>query len=159
MLLTPLVSLVLALTVWRLPSVPLALAPVLGLFAAVAGLMLIRHAGRLNPVLNLALLRARGFTPAVSTVLLSNLAMYTLLLSLPLFLRLEYLGSAQVGLLLAGLVADDLPLPARRPTLRPCRAAHSGSRGSVPYITRSPPLFGHRFELVVAALPITTNPR
>ena len=100
-----LVSLVLALTIWRLPGAPLALAPALGLFVAVAGLILIRHARHYpNPVLNFALLRARGFTPAVSTVLLSNLAMYTLLLSLPLFLEgWSTWGSAQVGLLLAGL--------------------------------------------------------
>jgi MFS family permease len=67
--------------------------------------MLIRHGRRSpNPVLNLALLRARGFTPAVTNVLLSNLAMYTLLLSLPLFLAAwSTWGSAQVGLLLAGL--------------------------------------------------------
>jgi EmrB/QacA subfamily drug resistance transporter len=100
-----LVSLVLALTIWRLPGVPLVLAPAFGLFAAVACLMLTRHARRSsNPVLNLALLRARGFTPAVTNVLLSNLAMYTLLLSLPLFLAAwSTWGSAQVGLLLAGL--------------------------------------------------------
>ena len=100
-----LVSLVLALTIWRLPGAPLALAPTLGLFGAVAGLVLIRHGKHSpNPVLNLALLRARGFTPAVANVLLSNLAMYTLLLSLPLFLAgWSTWGSAQVGLLLAGL--------------------------------------------------------
>ncbi len=100
-----LVSLVLALTVWRLPDVPLALAPALGLFVVVSGLALTRHARRYpNPVLNFALLRAHGFTPAVATVLLSNLAMYTLLLSLPLFLAgWSAWGSAQVGLLLAGL--------------------------------------------------------
>jgi EmrB/QacA subfamily drug resistance transporter len=100
-----LVSLVLALTIWRLPGVPLELAPALGLFAAVAGLVLVRHGKHSpNPVLNLALLRARGFTPAVTNVLLSNLAMYTLLLSLPLFLAAwSTWGSAQVGLLLAGL--------------------------------------------------------
>jgi EmrB/QacA subfamily drug resistance transporter len=100
-----LVSLVLALTIWRLPGAPLGLAPAFGLFAAVAGLMLIRHGKRSpNPVLNLSLLRARGFTPAVANVLLSNLAMYTLLLSLPLFLAAwSTWGSAQVGLLLAGL--------------------------------------------------------
>jgi EmrB/QacA subfamily drug resistance transporter len=100
-----LVSLVLALTIWRLPGAPLALAPALGLFGAVAGLVLIRHGKHSpNPVLNLALLRARGFTPAVTNVLLSNLAMYTLLLSLPLFLAgWSTWGSAQVGLLLAGL--------------------------------------------------------
>ena len=100
-----LVSLVLALTIWRLPGAPLELAPAFGLFAAVAGLVLIRHGKRSpNPVLNLALFRARGFTPAVTNVLLSNLAMYTLLLSLPLFLAgWSTWGSAQVGLLLAGL--------------------------------------------------------
>ena len=100
-----LVSLVLALTVWRLPGASLSLVPVLGLFAAVTGLALTRHAGHSqNPVLNLALLRARGFTPAVANILLSNLAMYTLLLSLPLFLAgWSAWGSAQVGLLLAGL--------------------------------------------------------
>jgi EmrB/QacA subfamily drug resistance transporter len=100
-----LVSLVLALTIWRLPGASLGLAPAFGLFAAVAILVLIWHAKRSpNPVLNLALLRARGFTPAVTNVLLSNLAMYTLLLSLPLFLAgWSTWGSAQVGLLLAGL--------------------------------------------------------
>jgi EmrB/QacA subfamily drug resistance transporter len=100
-----LISLVLALTVWRLPGVPIALAPALGLLAFGAGLALVRHVGRFpKPVLNLALFRARGFTPAVTTVLLSNLTMYTLLLSLPLFL-VEWgnWGEEHVGLLLAGL--------------------------------------------------------
>jgi EmrB/QacA subfamily drug resistance transporter len=104
-----LVSLVLALTVWRLPGVPVVLAPVLGLLAVGAGLALVRHVGRFpKPVLNLTLFRARGFTPAVTTVLLSNLTMYTLLLSLPLFL-IEWgnWGDENVGLLLAGL---SLPL-------------------------------------------------
>ncbi len=100
-----LVSLVLSLTIWRLPDAPFFLAPALGLFAAGALLALVRHSGHSpNPVLNLALLRARGFTPAVATVLLSNLAMYTLLLSLPLFLTAWSLwDSARIGLLLAGL--------------------------------------------------------
>jgi EmrB/QacA subfamily drug resistance transporter len=100
-----LISLVLSLTAWRLPGAPLLFAPVLGLFAAAAGFALVRHSRRFpDPVLNLALFRARGFTPAVATVLLSNLAMYTLLLSLPLFLTAWSLwGSARIGLLLAGL--------------------------------------------------------
>lgn len=100
-----LISLVLSLTAWRLPGAPLFLAPALGLSAAAAGFALVRHSRRSpNPVLNLALLRARGFTPAVATVLLSNLAMYTLLLSLPLFLTAWTLwDSARIGLLLAGL--------------------------------------------------------
>jgi hypothetical protein len=57
--------------------------------------------------LNLALFRARGFTPAVATVLLSNLTMYTLLLSLPIFLTAQSIWDrAHIGLLLA-----RLPLP------------------------------------------------
>ena len=87
LLICGLVSLVLALTVWRLPGVPLVLAPALGLLAVGTSLALVLHTGRSpKPVLNLALFRARGFTPAVTTVLLSNLTMYTLLLSLPVFL-------------------------------------------------------------------------
>src|SRR5215203_2841 len=105
LLICGLVSLVLALTVWRLPGVPLVLAPVLGLLAVGTSLALVLHTGRSpKPVLNLALFRARGFTPAVTTVLLSNLTMYTLLLSLPVFLvGWGNWGDEHVGLLLAGL--------------------------------------------------------
>ena len=105
LLICGLVSLVLALTVWRLPGVPLVLAPVLGLLAVGTSLALVLHTGRSpNPVLNLALFRARGFTPAVTTVLLSNLTMYTLLLSLPVFLiGWGNWDDEHVGLLLAGL--------------------------------------------------------
>jgi EmrB/QacA subfamily drug resistance transporter len=105
LLISGLVSLVLALTVWRLPGVPLMLAPALGLLAVGTSLAFVWHTGRFpKPILNLALLRARGFTPAVGTVLLSNLTMYTLLLSLPLFL-VEWgnWGDEHVGFLLAGL--------------------------------------------------------
>jgi EmrB/QacA subfamily drug resistance transporter len=100
-----LVSLVLSLTIWRLPDAPFFLAPALGLFAVGSLLTLVRHSRRSpNPVLNLALFGERGFTPAAATVLLSNLAMYTLLLSLPLFLTAWSLwDSARIGLLLAGL--------------------------------------------------------
>jgi EmrB/QacA subfamily drug resistance transporter len=105
LLICGLVSLVLALTVWRLPGVPLVLAPVLGLLAVGTSLALVLHTGRSpKPVLNLALFRARGFTPAATTVLLSNLTMYTLLLSLPVFLvGWGNWGDEHVGLLLAGL--------------------------------------------------------
>src|SRR5215218_6474226 len=105
LLICGLVSLVLALTVWRLPGVPLVLAPVLGLLAVGTSLALVLHTGRSpKPVLNLALFRARGFTPAVTTVLLSNLTMYTLLLSLPVFLiGWGNWDDEHVGLLLAGL--------------------------------------------------------
>src|SRR5918994_814471 len=105
LLICGLVSLVLALTVWRLPGVPLVLAPVLGLLAVGTSFALVLHTGRSpKPVLNLALFRARGFTPAVTTVLLSNLTMYTLLLSLPVFLiGWGNWDDEHVGLLLAGL--------------------------------------------------------
>ena len=95
----------LSLTIWRLPDAPFFLAPALGVFAAGSLLALVRHSRRSpNPVLNLELFRARGFTPAVATVLLSNLALYTLLLSLPLFLTAwSSWDSAHIGLLLAGL--------------------------------------------------------
>jgi EmrB/QacA subfamily drug resistance transporter len=100
-----LVSLVLCLTIWRLPNAPLLLAPVLGLGAVGALAALVRRSGRSpNPVLNVALLRARGFAPAVVNVSLGNLTMYTLLLSLPLFLTAwSEWDSARIGLLLAGL--------------------------------------------------------
>jgi EmrB/QacA subfamily drug resistance transporter len=100
-----LVSLVLCLTVWRLPDAPLLLAPILGLGAAGALSALVRHSVRSpHPVLNLALLRTRGFAPAVASVSLGNLTMYTLLLSLPLFLTAwSPWDSARIGLLLAGL--------------------------------------------------------
>jgi MFS transporter, DHA2 family, methylenomycin A resistance protein len=100
-----LVALVLSLTIWRLSGPPFFLAPALGLFAAGTLLALVRHSAHSSdPLLNLALFRAHGFTPAVVTVLLSNLAMYTLLLSLPLFLTAWSLwDSAHIGLLLAGL--------------------------------------------------------
>jgi EmrB/QacA subfamily drug resistance transporter len=100
-----LVALVLSLTIWRLSGPPFFLAPALGLFAAGTLLALVRHSAHSSdPLLNLALFRAHGFTPAVVTVLLSNLTMYTLLLSLPLFLTAWSLwDSAHIGLLLAGL--------------------------------------------------------
>lgn len=100
-----LVALVLALTVWRLPSVPFVISPALAAVALLATAALARHLRRApRPILNLALLGRRGFIPATLTVLLSNLSMYTLLLSLPVFLTARVgWGSTEVGLLLAGL--------------------------------------------------------
>jgi EmrB/QacA subfamily drug resistance transporter len=105
LLICGLVSLVLALTGWRLPGVPLVLAPALGLLAAGTGLAFVRHAGRSpKPILDPKLLRARRFTPAATIVLLSNLIMYTVLLSVPLFLVARGDWSVEhAGLLLAGL--------------------------------------------------------
>jgi MFS family permease len=87
-----------------LPGVPIVLAPVLGVLTIVAGLLLLRHVRRYpRPVLNLSLFRERGFTPAATTVLFSNLTMYTIL-SLPLFLNgRDHWSSGEVGLLLGGL--------------------------------------------------------
>jgi DHA2 family methylenomycin A resistance protein-like MFS transporter len=100
-----LVSLALSLTVWRLEGVPIALAPALGLIAAGSGAWFVRHArGHPRPVLQLDLFRRPGFTPASLTVLLSNLTMYTLLLSLPVYLaEREEWGNSQIGLLLAAM--------------------------------------------------------
>jgi len=167
-----LVSLVLALTVWRLPGAPLALAPAFGLFAAGAGLALVRHSERSpNPVLNLALLRARGFTPAVATILLSNLSMYTLLLSLPLFLTgWDLWNSAQVGLLLAGLSLPTIvfsPLGGRLSDSIGRRApAFVGtaliSLGALPFLAISPnwswPLYLIPLVLIGAGLGLSMAP-
>jgi MFS family permease len=103
-----LVSLSLSLTVWRLDGVPLALAPVFGLLAVVTGLALRWHTRRVErPILNLGLFRERAFLPATLTVLLSNMTMYTVLLSLPVFLaRREGWSSTSIGLLLAAMSAQ-----------------------------------------------------
>lgn len=105
LLLTALVSLALALTVWRLPGVPMVAAAVFGTIAAATGLGLRRHVQRVErPILNLQLFRRPGFLPASLTVLLGNLTMYTILLSLPVFLtRHDAWSSSAIGFLLAGM--------------------------------------------------------
>ncbi|MDQ3547567.1 MAG: MFS transporter [Chloroflexota bacterium] len=105
LLTSSLVSLALSLTVWRLPGVPLIAAPGFGAVAILSWITLRRHV-RLSahPILNLGLFRRPGFLPASLTVLLSNLTMYTILLSLPVFLtKQDSWSSSQVGLLLAGM--------------------------------------------------------
>lgn len=63
MLACGLISLVLALTGWRLPGVPGFLAPALGLLTIGAGLALVWHTARgSEPILNLTLFRARVHT-------------------------------------------------------------------------------------------------
>lgn len=100
-----LVCLAVSLTVWRLAGVPIMAAPVFGIISVVSWLGLKRHLRRTSsPVLNLELFHRPGFLPASLTVMLSNLTMYTILLSLPVFLtsHAEW-TSSQIGLLLAGL--------------------------------------------------------
>jgi EmrB/QacA subfamily drug resistance transporter len=103
-----LVSLALALTVWRLEGVPLASGPVLAALALASAYALRRHTRtHERPILNLGLFARPGFFPATLAVLLSNLTMYTVLLSLPILLtRRAGWSSTQVGLLLAALSAQ-----------------------------------------------------
>lgn len=105
LLLVGLVMLALSLTVWRLESVPWVVAPLLGLLAATALLVLVLRARRVDaPALNPALFQRPGFTPATLAVLFSNMAMYTVLLSLPIYLNKRAgWSSGEIGVLLAGL--------------------------------------------------------
>jgi DHA2 family methylenomycin A resistance protein-like MFS transporter len=105
LLLVGLVALALSLTIWRLDGVPVLLAPLLGGLAVAAALLLL-HRSRHHPApaLNFGLFRRPGFTPAALTVLFSNLALYTVLLSLPILLaRLAGWSGGAIGLLLAAL--------------------------------------------------------
>lgn len=98
-----LVSLALALTVWKVA--PVGVAAVFAAAGLSAGWLLLRHVRRVErPVLNIGLFRRAGFAQATAAVLLSNMTMYTLLLSLPVFLtRAVGWSSSQVGFLLAGM--------------------------------------------------------
>ena len=105
LLLGTLVSAALALTVWRVPGVPLLSVPLLLALAGAAGRWFVRHAQRIPaPVLQLALFGRRGFLPAGLTVATSNLVMYAVFIALPLFLaqRVGW-GTREVGLALAGM--------------------------------------------------------
>jgi EmrB/QacA subfamily drug resistance transporter len=108
LLTTTLVSLAFALTVWRLAGVPLVAAPLCGIVTVISGWALKRHLQHVErPILNLGLFRRHGFLPASLTVLLSNLTMYTILLSLPIFLsRRAGWANRDIGVLLAGLSAQ-----------------------------------------------------
>ncbi|HEX2281536.1 MAG TPA: MFS transporter [Thermomicrobiales bacterium] len=103
-----LVTLALALTIWRVDGVPIGAAPLLGAIALASGMALLRQTRRVErPVLNLGLFRRRAYLPATLTVLLGNLTMYTLLLSLPIFMTgHKDWSSSQVGLLLGAMSAQ-----------------------------------------------------
>lgn len=100
-----LVSLALSLTIWRLDGIPPLASPVFGTIAVLSLSALVRHVRHAEePILNLGLFRRPGFLPAASTVLFSNMAMYTILLSIPVFLTDTGSWSPdEVGLLLASL--------------------------------------------------------
>ena len=105
LLLTALVTLALATTVWRVPGVPWPAAAALALTSLVAAAWLRRHVARVpSPVVDLRLLARPGFLAAGVSILASNLTMYTILLALPVFLaqRVGW-GARDVGLLLAGM--------------------------------------------------------
>jgi DHA2 family methylenomycin A resistance protein-like MFS transporter len=104
-LLVGLVAMALALTIWRLHGVPVLLAPLLGSVALASALLLLhRSRHHPTPALNFGLFRQPGFTPATLTVLFSNLALYTVLLSLPIFLaKLAGWSGGEIGLLLAAM--------------------------------------------------------
>jgi len=100
-----LVALVLSLTIWRVASVPVVLAPLCGLITIAASVLLWRHVSdHPAPVVRLSLFRQPGFTPASLVASLANLTMYTVLLSLPVFLT-ERAGwsSSATGSVLAAM--------------------------------------------------------
>lgn len=105
LLATGLTALVLSLTVWRLAGVPIVTAPMMAMLALACAAGLRQHLRRAtHPALNIGLFRRRAFTAASATVLLTNLAMYTVLLSLPVFLtKQEDWSSGAIGLLIAGM--------------------------------------------------------
>jgi MFS family permease len=103
LLTTSLITLVLSLTVWRVALLPIALAPLCGLTMIFTSALLWRHVSdRPASVVQLSLFRQPGFLPASLVALLSNLTMYTVLVSLPVLL-IERGGwsSSATGMLLA----------------------------------------------------------
>ncbi|HEX5166443.1 MAG TPA: MFS transporter [Thermomicrobiales bacterium] len=105
LLITTLITLAASLTLWRVAQAPVVLAPLLGLTTIVAGLLLWRHVSdHPAPVVRLNLFRQSGYAPASLLALLVNLTMYTVLLSLPVFLT-ERAGwsSSATGVLLAAM--------------------------------------------------------
>jgi DHA2 family methylenomycin A resistance protein-like MFS transporter len=99
------VALALSLTIWRLDGVSVLLAPFLAGLAVVSALgLLYRSRHHPAPALNFGLFHRPGFAPATLAVLFSNLAFYTVLLSLPIFLdKMDGWSGGDAGLLLAAL--------------------------------------------------------
>lgn len=105
LVLVGLVALALSLTIWRLDGVSVLLAPSLAGLAVVSAFGLLhRSRHHAAPALNFGLFHRPGFASATLAVLFSNLAFYTILLSLPIFLdKLAGWSGGDVGLLLAAL--------------------------------------------------------
>jgi EmrB/QacA subfamily drug resistance transporter len=98
-------ALSLSLTIWRSAAAPSVLAPLCGLITLGASMLLWRHMSRHPaPVVQLRLFRQAGFTLASLVATLSNLTMYTVLLSLPVFLtERDDWSSSATGVLLASM--------------------------------------------------------
>lgn len=105
LMITALITLALSLTIWRAGEAPVVLAPLFGLVAIAAAVLLRRHVSdHPAPVVRLHLFRQSGYTPASLLALFSNLTMYTVLLSLPVFLtELAGWSSSASGFLLAAM--------------------------------------------------------
>ena len=105
LVLATLVALTLAGTLWRVPGMPWWGVAALAGLAVGAGAWLRRHVARTPaPVLDLTLFGRPGFLAAGVSILCSNLAMYTILLAIPVFLtQLVQWSPRDVGLLLAGM--------------------------------------------------------
>ena len=100
-----LIGATLAGTIWRVPGVPWIVAPATGVVALAAGFALRMHVRRSPaPVLDFGLFRRPGFLASGLSVAFSNLAMYTVLLAVPIFLAQQAGWQArEIGLALAGM--------------------------------------------------------
>lgn len=105
LVLTLLVGATLAGTIWRVPGVHWTVAVGAGVVALASGLGLRGHVGRsAAPVLDFGLFRRPGFLAAGLSVAFSNLAMYTVLLAVPIYLAQQAGWQArEIGLALAGM--------------------------------------------------------
>lgn len=105
LVLMTLVTATLAGTVWRIPGVPWSWALGAGVVALASGVALRAHVRRRPaPVLDFGLFRRRGFLAAGLSVAFSNMAMYTVLLAIPIFLAQQGGWAARdIGWALAGM--------------------------------------------------------
>lgn len=118
LVLLTLVTATLAGTVWRIPGVPWVAAVAAGVVALLAGFWLRAHLQR-SPaaVLDFGLFRRAGFLASGLSVAFSNLAMYTVLLAVPIFLAQQSgwqareigwaLGAMSVSMMIFGPIGGD----------------------------------------------------